>query len=68
MKLSQLMKKGYVQIESIDKEIQKQCSIYGIMNKAYLYATGICSNGYHIVVCDDRLLALPQWICGGISV
>ena len=68
MNLSQLMKKGYIQIDEIDEKITKECSIHGLLEKTRLYATGICANGYHIVLCDDRILALPQWICRGIRI
>ena len=68
MKLSQLMKKGYVQVDQIDKEIQALCSVYGISKKKRLFMTGIHANGYTIVICDERLLALPKWLCRGISI
>ena len=44
MKLSQLMKKGYVQVEQIDEEITRLCSAYGILKEKRLYMTGICAN------------------------
>ncbi len=62
MKLSQLMKKGYVQVEKIDEEITRLCSAYGILKEKRLYMTGICANGYSVVICDERLMALPQWL------
>ncbi len=68
MNLSQLMKKGYVQIDKIDEEIQKLCLNYGIKKENRLFMTGIYVNGYSIVICDERLLALPQWLCRGISI
>lgn len=68
MKLSQLMKKGYVQVEKIDEEITRLCSAYGILKEKRLYMTGISANGYSVVICDERLMALPQWLCRGISV
>ena len=33
MKLSQLMKKGYVKVEKIDEEITRLCSAYGILKE-----------------------------------
>mgnify|MGYP006967436768 CR=1 FL=1 len=54
--------------EKIDEEITRLCSAYGILKEKRLYMTGISANGYSVVICDERLMALPQWLCRGISV
>ena len=68
MTLDEVLKTGYVQIEKMNESIQSRCSVFGLYEQSVLYMTSIVTGGYHVLMCDDRVLAVPRWICREIQV
>ena len=68
MKLFQVRKKGKVKIESIDQSLKERLSVFGIKEGCFVFVSTIRSCGYQLVICDDRLVALPDYVLKGITI
>lgn len=68
MRLSQVRKKGKVKIESIDQPLKERLSVFGIKEGCFVFVSSIRSCGYQVVICDDRLVALPHHVLKGMTI
>ena len=68
MKLFQVRKKGKVKIESIDQSLKERLSVFGIKEGCFVFVSTIRSCGYQLVICDERLVALPDYVLKGITI
>ena len=68
MTLTQVRKKGNVRIVHVDDAIKQRCSSFGLCEQCLVHVSAVVCNGYQMIVCDDRLMAVPEWICRGIEI
>ena len=68
MYLSQVRKKGNVKIRSIDEKIKERLQDFGIKEGSLLFVSGVHAGGYGVILCDDRLIAVPDQMMQGIVV
>ena len=68
MTLYQVRKKGNVRIVRLDEQIKDRCRSFGLYEQTMIYVGLVISNGYHILLCDDRIIAVPHWISRGIEI